>query len=120
MVIPVGSMARAIPFHDLEILKSWRAVSGSRGSGAGGVGGSSRGASGGCSTGFFCRPVSALLRLPPIALKSRARLSLTQEMQMRGGWMRSQGAGAQRAMSLKSSKKISTGRKHSHLFCIHD
>lgn len=40
MQIPVGVMARLIPFHDAIIVYFCRAVSGSRGSGAAGGGGS--------------------------------------------------------------------------------
>lgn len=38
--IPVGCIARLIPFHDAIIVYFWRAVSGNRGSGADGGGSS--------------------------------------------------------------------------------
>lgn len=40
MQIPVGVIARLIPFHDAIMVYFWRAVSGNRGSGAAGGGGS--------------------------------------------------------------------------------
>lgn len=40
MLIPVGSIARLIAFHDATIVHFWRAVSGSRSSVAAGAGGS--------------------------------------------------------------------------------
>lgn len=81
-------MARAMPFQDLEMLKSWRAVRGRRGSGAGGVGGSSRGASTG-SPGFFWRDTSALVRLPPIALEvARPSVAQSKDADEKRGWKR--------------------------------
>ncbi|GIY12552.1 uncharacterized protein CEXT_276941 [Caerostris extrusa] len=67
MTIPVGSMALAIPFHDLVMQKSCRAVRGRRGSVSGGVGGSVRGAApGGSGSPFFWSTDRALPKLPPI------------------------------------------------------
>lgn len=40
ILIPVGCIARLMPFHDAIIVYFWRAVSGNRGSGADGGGGS--------------------------------------------------------------------------------
>lgn len=40
ILIPVGCIARLMPFHDAIIVYFWRAVSGNRGSGAVGGGGS--------------------------------------------------------------------------------
>lgn len=42
MLIPVGSIARLIAFHDATIVHFWRALSGSRSSVAAGAGGSLR------------------------------------------------------------------------------
>jgi len=58
MLMPVVSIARLMPFHEATMLYFWRAVSGNRGSGAAGAGGS-----------FALRLLSApfLLSLPLLA-----------------------------------------------------
>ncbi|GBM83985.1 hypothetical protein AVEN_264228-1 [Araneus ventricosus] len=76
MVIPVGSMALAIPFHDLVMQKSCRALRGRRGSVSGGVGGSVRGGGATSSASpFFCMADRAFPKLPPMGSSQCVRLS---------------------------------------------